>query len=285
MAFKHPSTFDTLAMDPAKKRELMDDLDAFRKGKEYYRRIGKSWKRGYLLYGPPGTGKSSIIAAMANYLDYDIYDIELTSVTTNTELRRMFIGTKGKSIIVIEDIDCSIDLTGKRKDKKAAEKKSSEDEADGKPKLPTDADKDDGTKVTLSGLLNFIDGLWSACGGERVIVVTTNHAERLDPALVRRGRMDRHIEMSYCCFEAFRFLARNYLAVDAHPLFDDVRALLQEVDITPADVAELLTPKSAGDDEGSCLAGLVEALRAAATAAKNATSNNIQEDGEVVEDE
>ena len=141
------------------------------------------------------------------------------------------------------------------------------------------------SSVTLSGLLNFLDSLWSACGGERVIVVTTNHAERLDPALTRRGRMDKHIEMSYCGFEAFRFLARNYLAVDAHPLFDDVRALLQEVDITPADVAELLTPKSAGDDEGSCLAGLVEALRAAATAAKNATSNNIQEDGEVVEDE
>ena len=97
--------------------------------------------------------------------------------------------------------------------------------------------------------------------------------------------MDKHIEMSYCGFEAFRFLARNYLAVDAHPLFDDVRALLQEVDITPADVAEHLTPKRAGDDEGSCLAGLVEALRAAAAAAKNATSSNIKEDGEVVEDE
>ncbi|KAG2640610.1 hypothetical protein PVAP13_2KG106600 [Panicum virgatum] len=118
VAFKHPSTFDTLAMDPAKKKEIMDDLDAFRKGKEYYRRIGKAWKRGYLLHGPPGTGKSSMIAAMANYLDYDIYDIELTSVTTNTELRRMFIGTKGKSIIVIEDIDCFLDLAGKRRRRK-----------------------------------------------------------------------------------------------------------------------------------------------------------------------
>ncbi|PUZ68818.1 hypothetical protein GQ55_2G059100 [Panicum hallii var. hallii] len=278
VAFKHPSTFATLAMDPAKKREIMDDLDAGR------RRIGKAWKRGYLLYGPPGTGKSSMIAAMANYLDYDIYDIELTSVSTNTELRRMFIDTKGKSIIVIEDIDCSLDLTGKRRSRQQPLPGPADDDADAPPPEPTSIGR-----VTLSGLLNFSDGLWSACGGERVIVFTTNHAEWLDPALIRRGRMDKHIEMSYCCFESFRFLARNYLALDAHPLFDDIRAQLQEVDITPANVAELLTPKRAGDDEGSCLAGLVEALReaaaAAAAATKNATSNNIQEDGEVVEDE
>ena len=266
VVFEHPSTFDTLAMDPAKKREIMADLDAFRNGKEYYARIGKAWKRGYLLHGPPGTGKSSMIAAMANYLDYDIYDIELTSVATNKDLRRMFIETRGKSIIVIEDIDCSLDLTGKRSKKKK------------RPKAPTtegehsSARDATASKVTLSGLLNFIDGLWSACGGERVIVLTTNHVERLDPAMVRRGRMDKHIEMSYCCFEAFKVLARNYLAVDAHPVFDDVRVLLREIDITTADVAELLTPKRANDGDGggggvdSCLTGLVAALQKKAKA-------------------
>nr|CAB3455972.1 unnamed protein product [Digitaria exilis] len=245
VVFKHPSTFETLAMDPRKKKEIMDDLDAFRNGEDYYKRIGKAWKRGYLLYGPPGTGKSSMIAAMANYLDYHIYDIELTSVSTNTDLRKMFIDTKGKSIIVIEDIDCSLDLTGKRGGSK-------------KKQLPF--------PVTLSGVLNFIDGLWSACGGERIIVFTTNHVDKLDPALVQSGRMDKHIEMSYCCFEAFKFLAKNYLDVDAHHLFDAVAALLKEVDITPADVAELLTPKqraAADEHADSCLAALVEALQKA----------------------
>uniref|UniRef100_K3ZZI7 AAA+ ATPase domain-containing protein n=1 Tax=Setaria italica TaxID=4555 RepID=K3ZZI7_SETIT len=217
VAFEHPSTFETLAMDPAKKKDIMDDLDAFRNGKEYYARVGKAWKRGYLLHGPPGTGKSTMIAAMANYLDYDIYDVELTSVYANADLRRMFIQTTSKSIIVIEDIDCSLDLTGKRKKKKHP--------------APSDWKA---SKVRLSGMLNFIDSLWSACGGERAIVFTTNHAEMLDPALIWRGRMDKHIEMSYCCFEVFRFLAKNYLAVDTHPLFDDVRVLLREVNITPA---------------------------------------------------
>ena len=57
VVFEHPKTFDTLAMDPAKKKEITDDLDMFKNGKDYYARVGKAWKRGYLLYGPPGTGK------------------------------------------------------------------------------------------------------------------------------------------------------------------------------------------------------------------------------------
>jgi len=251
-------------MDPVDKEEILDELQAFKEAKDYYTKVGKAWKRGYLLYGPPGTGKSTMIAAMANFLDYDVYDLELTAVKNNTELRKLFIETTGKSIIVIEDIDCSVDLTGKRKDKKA-EKKAEADGAD-KPTLPTDPDKDDGTKVTLSGLLNFIDGLWSACGGERIIIFTTNHKDKLDPALIRRGRMDRHIEMSYCRFQAFKVLAKNYLDVKEHELFGQIAQLLEETDMSPADVAENLMPMSKMKkkrDANACFEGLVEALKQA----------------------
>ncbi|KAG8080999.1 hypothetical protein GUJ93_ZPchr0007g3746 [Zizania palustris] len=262
VAFEHPKTFETLAMKAAKKKEIMDDLDTFRNGKEYYARVGKPWKRGYLLYGPPGTGKSTMIAAMANYLDYDIYDIELTSVRTNSDLRKIFIETTSKSIIVIEDIDCSLDLTGKRKKKKKAKDADAAKDGDKKDGDQEEEDKKkEGSKVTLSGVLNFIDGLWSACGGERIIVFTTNHVDKLDPALIRRGRMDKHIEMSYCCFEAFKFLAKIYLGVESHHLFDDVESLLAEVEITPADVSEYLTPKSDGDNADTCLGDLVKELK------------------------
>ncbi|RLM57839.1 putative mitochondrial chaperone BCS1-B [Panicum miliaceum] len=61
MDLHHPSTFDTLAMDRALKQSVIDDLDKFVRRKAYYKRIGKAWKRGYLLYGPPGTGKSSLM--------------------------------------------------------------------------------------------------------------------------------------------------------------------------------------------------------------------------------
>lgn len=69
----HPMTFKNLALDSELKKEIMEDLDKFIKGKEFYKRIGKAWKRVYLLYGPPPcTGKSSLTAAMANYLNFDI---------------------------------------------------------------------------------------------------------------------------------------------------------------------------------------------------------------------
>ena len=100
VTFEHPASFDTLAMESKKKEEIINDLIKFSQGKEYYAKIGKPWKRGYLLYGPPGTGKSSMIAAIANFMNYDIYDLELTNVKGNTELRRLLIEMTSKSIIV-----------------------------------------------------------------------------------------------------------------------------------------------------------------------------------------
>ncbi|KAL0448345.1 UNVERIFIED_CONTAM: AAA-ATPase [Sesamum latifolium] len=168
----HPVTFDKLAMDPNLKRSIIEDLDRFVRRKDYYRKVGKAWKRGYLLYGPPGTGKSSLIAAIANYLRFDVYDLELTSVYSNSELRRILLCTNNKSILEIEDIDCSGQMHDRERDTESAHEDSSN------------------TRLTLSGLLNFIDGLWSTCGDERIIIFTTNHKEKLDPALLRPGVVD-----------------------------------------------------------------------------------------------
>ncbi|KAL0337918.1 UNVERIFIED_CONTAM: AAA-ATPase ASD, mitochondrial [Sesamum calycinum] len=227
--FEHPATFQTLAMEPEKKKDIVDDLLAFSKAKDFYARIGRAWKRGYLLYGPPGTGKSTMIAAMANLLGYDLYDLELTAVKDNTELKKLLIGTSGKAIIVIEDIDCSADLTGQRT--KRREKKELEED-DPLRRMAREATECKTSNITLSGLLNFIDGLWSACGAERIIVFTTNYVENLDPALIRRGRMDKHIELS-------------------------------GIKITPADVAENLMPKTVPGNAEICLENLILALEEA----------------------
>lgn len=267
VVFEHPATFQTLAMDPEQKRMIIDDLITFSKAGEFYARIGRAWKRGYLLYGPPGTGKSTMIAAMANLLGYDLYDLELTAVKDNTELRKLLIETSSKSIIVIEDIDCSLDLTGQRRKKK--EKREEEEEKDQRQKQTGMEEREvRNSQVTLSGLLNFIDGLWSACGGERLIVFTTNYVEKLDPALVRKGRMDKHIELSYCGFEAFKILAKNYLNIESHHLFGTICELLKETKITPADVAEHLMPKTASGDAELYLKDLIQALELAKVEAR-----------------
>ncbi|XP_031116233.1 AAA-ATPase ASD, mitochondrial-like [Ipomoea triloba] len=264
--FKHPSNFKTLAMEPTRKQEIMEELHNFTNSKDYYAKIGKAWKRGYLLHGPPGTGKSSMIAAMANLLQYDVYDLELTAVKDNSELRKLLIETSCKSIIVIEDIDCSLDLTGQRKKKKEEkdeDKEKEEKDPIKKELIKETEEKKKGSEVTLSGLLNVIDGLWSAIGEERIIVFTTNYIEKLDPALIRRGRMDSHIELSYCCFEAFKVLAKNYLDIESHELFPEIRGLLGETKITPADVAENLMPKSGREKADICLKRLIKALETA----------------------
>ncbi|KAI5081332.1 hypothetical protein GOP47_0004515, partial [Adiantum capillus-veneris] len=222
--FKHPSTFDTLAIfDPLIKKKIIEDLTNFAQGEAFYRRAGRAWKRGYLLYGPPGTGKSSMIAAMANFLQYDIYDLELTEVTSNAHLRNLLIKTSNKSIIVIEDIDCSLYLTDTiSRAQGSINRRFCHDEDE-------DCDDDDDDErppqrklshVTLSGLLNFTDGLWSCCSDERLFIFTTNHIDKLDPALVRSGRMDMHIHLSYCTYEAFNILAANYLSLSEHKLFE-----------------------------------------------------------------
>ncbi|GFS29810.1 P-loop nucleoside triphosphate hydrolase superfamily protein [Actinidia rufa] len=172
----HPSTFDTLAMDPTLKKELMDDLDR------------------------------SILASTAN-----------------------------RSILVIEDIDCSSDFQ----------------------KRQAGGNNNVDSQLTLSGLLNFIDGLWSSCGDERIIIFTTNHKDRLDPALLRPGRMDIHIHMSYCTPSGFKILASNYLGINNHSMFTEIEKLITEVEVTPAEIAEELMKS---EDADTALEGLLNYL-------------------------
>ncbi|KNA25826.1 hypothetical protein SOVF_002930 [Spinacia oleracea] len=231
--FNHPATFDTLAMDPEKKREIVADLLKFRDSEAYYSRIGKAWKR------------------------------------DNTQLRSLLINTTSRSIIAVEDIDCSLiavedidcslSLTGRRDDRNKPNIAST-----GNSSTNTSASTASrNSSVTISGLLNFADGIWSALGGERIIVFTTNHVGKLDPTLIRAGRMDKHIELSYCGFEAFKLLAKNYLLVTENSKFEVIKALLDVTKMTPADVAENLLPKFPDDDVDICLGNLVCALEKA----------------------
>jgi chaperone BCS1 len=110
----------------------------------------------------------------------------------------------------------------------------------------------------LSALLNFVDGLWSTNGEERIIVFTTNYKDRLDPALLRPGLMDMHIYMGYCGWDAFKTLARNYFLVDGHELFPEMKELLSAVEVTPAEATEMLLRS---EDVDVALQGFVEFLQ------------------------
>ncbi|CAL9222413.1 unnamed protein product [Arabidopsis halleri] len=112
-------------------------------------------------------------------------------------------------------------------------------------------------QISLSGLLNFVDGLWSSCGEERIIIFTTNHKEKLDPALLRPGRMDVHILMDYCTPYVVKKLVTMYLKLDDHVLFDPIEKVVIDVTVTPAEVAQQLMASKNGD---ILLKGLLEFL-------------------------
>ncbi|XWS33150.1 hypothetical protein CRYUN_Cryun22dG0054100 [Craigia yunnanensis] len=230
--FKHPATFETLAMEPELKQFIMEDLDSFVARKDFFEGVGRAWKRGYLLYGPPGTGKSSLVAAIANYLRYNIYDLQVQSARSDADLRHILTSTTNRSILLIEDIDCGTKVSHDRA-------KGQDDQEDKDDEQPNRISSND-SGVTLAGLLNFLDGLWSSCGDERIIIFTTNHKEKLDPALLRPGRMDIHIYMGYCTPAGFRKLAATYLGIKEHCSFVAIENLLESMTVTPAEVAQQL---------------------------------------------
>ncbi|CAK9157109.1 unnamed protein product [Ilex paraguariensis] len=124
----------------------------------------------------------------------------------------------------------------------------------------------------------------SNCGDERIIIFTTNHKEKLDPALLRPGRMDVHIHMSYCSPSGFKVLADNYLGIKDHELFGEIEELIQTAEVTPAEVAEQLL-KDDDYEHDAALSGLINFLHVKKkeneeAKAKKAEQESIKEESE-----
>lgn len=207
--FNHPASFDSLVLDPDLKSKIRHDLETFLKSKQYYHKLGRVWKRSYLLYGPSGTGKSSFIAATANLLDYDVYYVNLSQVADEADLNSLLLRTTSKSLIVVEDLDRYV-----------SERTSA--------------------RITSSGLLNFMDGLLNS-QDERIMIFTMNSKDGIDSALLRPGRIDMHIHFPLCDFNSFKNLANNYLGVKEHKLFPQVEEIFQSgATMSPAEISELM---------------------------------------------
>jgi chaperone BCS1 len=178
-----PRLLDSVILKPGEKEHLLQDVEKFRVSRGRYRRLGVPYHRGYLLYGPPGTGKTSLVSGLAAKCGMSIYVVNLTEFNDRT-LKSAMNDVPENSVILFEDIDCM--RTGHRRAEPGAD---SERQAQG------DAKKDGSgqTGVTLSGLLNVLDGFHAP---ENVVfVMTTNHEEMLDPALLRPGRIDYKLFM------------------------------------------------------------------------------------------
>jgi chaperone BCS1 len=175
-----PRLLESVILRPGEKEQLVRDIKKFNGAKERYRQLGVPYHRGYLFYGPPGTGKSSLISALAANFGMSIYAISLTDFSDKT-LMKAIRDVPPNSVILFEDIDCM--KTGKaRVDGEEWAKKQMPGRPDDK------ADPNGQLGVTLSGLLNVLDGFNAP--DNVLFIMTTNKIETLDQALLRPGRID-----------------------------------------------------------------------------------------------
>ncbi len=199
---------ESVILKPGEKEHLMQDLERFRSTRPRYRRLGVPYHRGYLLYGPPGTGKTSLVSAVAANFGMSIYVVNLTDFTDRT-LKSAMNEVPENSVILFEDIDCM--RAGNRRAETLGESKKEllNDESGRKNAPPT-------TGVTLSGLLNVLDGVHAP---ENVVfVMTTNKVEALDTALLRPGRIDYRLYMGEAAESQRMELYRRFFpdATEAH---------------------------------------------------------------------
>lgn len=171
---------ESVVLEPGEKEHLLQDIGHFRNAKERYQRLGVPYHRGYLFYGPPGTGKTSLVSALAGNFGLSIYIINLGDFTDRS-LMSAVNQVPRNSVLLFEDIDCM----------KSSQSRGPTD-ADGVEERATTASNKGNLStqngVTLSGLLNVLDGFHAPSGV--LFVMTTNHIEKLDPALLRPGRID-----------------------------------------------------------------------------------------------
>ncbi|KZT21329.1 P-loop containing nucleoside triphosphate hydrolase protein [Neolentinus lepideus HHB14362 ss-1] len=183
---------DSLILEPGAVERIIADMQEFMKMENWYVDSGIPHRRGYLLHGPPGTGKTSTIHAIAGELDLDIYTVSLASGNIDdTRLQHVVSQVPARSILLMEDIDCAFPSRDDEVEESAAANFLSSGLM---PHVPSRVNRRSARRslVTLSGLLNVIDGIGSEDG--RMFFATTNYVDRLDPAFLRPGRIDVKIE-------------------------------------------------------------------------------------------
>ncbi|GAA5871224.1 hypothetical protein JCM16303_000685 [Sporobolomyces ruberrimus] len=157
---------ESVVLDAGVKERIVEDVKSFMSRGRWYSERGIPYRRGYLLHGPPGSGKSSFIQALAGSIDYNICVLNLSERgLTDDKLNHLLANAPERSIVLLEDIDAAFS------------------------KRQQTGEAGFNSNVTFSGLLNALDGVASSTS-QRILFLTTNHLEKLDPALIRPGRVD-----------------------------------------------------------------------------------------------
>jgi hypothetical protein len=177
----------TVAYDHNQGQRLLADLQTFIADEKRYDEYGMPWHRGYLLYGPPGTGKTSTAMALAYETGRDLYYLPVGDLPGDSKLTDLISDVPAGSILLLEDVDVF--------SKMFAERTGADDKAEK-------------NSVTMAGMLNILDGALTPHG--LVTIMTTNHYDRLDPAITRPGRVDMAEEFTVSPEQVYTLYRRFY---------------------------------------------------------------------------
>eukprot|EP00940_MAST-03C_sp_MAST-3C-sp2_P000621 g621.t1 len=179
---------DSVILGDGIKNSIVEDIAEWQSSASWYTERGIPYRRGYLLHGPPGCGKSSFVSAVAGHFDYNICILSLNEAgLTDDRLAQALSNVPQQSLVLLEDIDAAFHR-----------------------RTPGEFNR---SHVTFSGLLNCLDGVSSA--EERILFMTTNHLERLEPALLRPGRVDVVHCVDYARGEQIEELFRKFYPDDS----------------------------------------------------------------------
>ena len=220
-------SIDTVVVDDDRVERVLDDMRWFYSAMDWYAERGVPWRRGYLFHGPPGTGKSSLIRVIASELSLDIATLDVGRATlTDDDLREAMMSAPKRSLIAIEDVDAVFTQ------REGGEKRSG---------------------VSFSGLLNAIDGVAAQEG--RALIMTTNHKDKLDPALIRPGRADVHTELGLVNAETARRLFEKFFPNEVI-LGQQFEAKLRGQTASPAEIQGWLLENSSDPTAAALADGL-----------------------------
>ena len=214
-------------------RAIEKRVDFFLKRKDWYDAKGVPYQLGLMLSGLPGTGKTSVIRAIANLTGRHIINVNFANITTATQLKNLFFNEKlsvytdasmcdvqsylipvDKRIYVLEEIDAVGDIVKQRTGEATAA-------------LPDE--------LTLGEILTVLDGTMESPG--RIVVMTSNHPETLDAALIRPGRIDVAVEFGNASLVQIAEMYSSFYEGEM-----DVTTLPSHVDkrLSPAEVGQVL---------------------------------------------
>lgn len=200
-----PRSRDSVVLKEGQMDRILDYLNDFLSNRPAYAKADIPFRTGILLYGEPGSGKSSTALAIANELKMNVYIVSLTSLSNDEALSDCFQAIPSNSIVILEDIDIVSAVKERDKD-------------------------DDSNGVTMTGMLNVLDGFQSPPGV--ITIMTTNRLDVLDPAIRRPGRVDLLEELNCLDDSQLRGLCEYFMGL----IPEDLPTITPEDGITSAEV-------------------------------------------------